>query len=245
MKSCIRVALVALLGGAACSSSSGTSASSDAGPNPDAGDASRMVTDRGVVFSYDTGAPLIGVTVTENGTSTTTDSTGAWSIPLPAGVPGRVTLRANGYVTGYFFEEIFDGDNDRGKIPILSSSTFQLSQAALAGYDATLASISIDTRTLPSCASVDGAVVTVVSPAGTSLTYFRGGLPNRSAMSVNAGERPALSVYNVPLHTDLELAVRHPTCKMAPFPVKVGAATYTGKVDTAADATSALALYLE
>jgi hypothetical protein len=76
--------------------------------------------------------------------------------------------------------------------------------------------------------------------------YFKGGLPSKGATAVVAGQRPAISIYNLTPGGDVSVTLTHPTCKQAPFPTTVGNATFTGKVTLeAGKANSALVMYLQ
>lgn len=241
------VTAVALLSACSSSSSSHGTTGGDAGSAQDASaDAPGMITETGRVIDFGTRNPVPGVKISEGSATTTTDAKGVWTLQMPVGVPTRVTLSMDGYATAHLPEEIYTADNDRGDVPLPSISTFQLAEDAQTGYDATQASISIVVRTLPSCASATGATLQVNSPSGTSTAYFKGGFPSKSATAVTAGQDPAISLYNIPVGSALDLTLQHPTCTMVPFPVASGSATFTGKVDLeAGNANSALVLFLQ
>lgn len=231
-----------------CSSSSQSQpGGNDAGSSEggvEAGVATVTVTGR--VYDYATNKGLAGATVTEVGATTTTDADGKWSLKVPINTPSSTLVFKDGYIRGHMPEEIYSGDYDRGDMPLPDLNTFMLAELAQNGYDESKAAISIVVRTLPSCASDDGATLTVTAPDGTSTVYFKGGLPSASATAVSKGQSPAINVYNIPAGDNLTLTLTHPTCKQVPFPYTEGNATFTGNTVTeAGKSNSALVLFLQ
>lgn len=205
-----------------------------------------MVTVSGRVVDYATNKPLAGVKIVMGTATFTTPADGKYAIQVPKDVPLDAKVTKDGYIVGFMPEESFSGDGDRGDFTLPDLNTYNLAELGQDGYDESLASVTIVVRTLPSCASDDGATLTVTAPSGTKTLYFKGGLPSASTTAVQAGQTPAISVYNVTPGAELQFTLSHPTCTQAPFPVTVGTATFTGKVSTeAGKASSALIVYLQ
>jgi hypothetical protein len=228
----------------------------DGGPsNSEAGSPAggSAVTETGTIVDYETLDPLAGFTVTDNGVSATTDANGHFSLSVPASVTLlQPTVTGPSYTLLLFPRSTPAGSvANYGSNVIPSSSTYSLEQTIL-GNDQTKALVQIVALTSGSCATAVGGSVQVVSPAGTSVSYFSTeNIPDSSLTSFQAVQSPraVAVVYNVPVGAQLTLAVTHPTCTLAPFPVESGGMMMIGQVTTQAtepgDVNSALVLMLQ
>jgi hypothetical protein len=234
--------------GCSSSSSPGSTPESDASTSdsgtPEA--APNTINEHGHIIDYNNMTALAGVTVTAAGLTTTTGADGKWSLAIPAGTPSRPKVTFPGYIDVNLPEEIATGENDRHDLPIPDVMTYQLGQYAQRGYDTTKAAVSVAIHLRSTCASQAGATLTVVSPSGASVEYFKNGFPSQSATSVSAGETAAVTVYNLTPGVDPVFQLSHPTCMQEAFPVTDGTVTFTGKVTLeAGNANSVLVMYLK
>jgi hypothetical protein len=251
------LAILVPLASMACSSSSsgdaGKGSGSSSGTVNDAGgpdaapDAAGSdwdggeITEMGTLVDYETLAPVVGLTVTDNGVSATTDSQGAWSLTVPSNVTAiqpvvTGTSAGSAYSKLYFPVLSPVGVVNTGTNVIPDSSTLALEQQILAN-DTTKALVQIVAVAAPSCASAVGGTLEVVSPAGAPFRYFS--TANVPATTVSSFQdvkapRPVAVVYNIPVGSQVTVAVTHPTCTLAPFPAVAGGETVTGQATTIA-----------
>jgi len=209
-------------------------------------------TEHGVVIDYGTLKPQAGLTVTDNDASTTTDEAGAFSLMISPGSKLAPQVTGPSYSHLLFPESVpAAADVDFGQLVMPSSSTFMLEQVGLSNK-MTQALVQLVVVTAPTCASAVGGTISVVSPAGTSFTYFStDSLPDGTVTSFAAvtPPRPVAVVYNVAPGVAIDIQITHPTCKQAAFPFTYQGKTYTGKVPTMAtepgDYNSAMVMMLQ
>lgn len=178
------------------------------------------------------GQALAGITVQEDGLTATTDSKGQFELSVPKDQPVSLILTGPDYIKTIIGEVSISSTYDR-LIPLPPASLFHLGQSALDGFDKTKGLVYLLVRTTGSCASNEGAKITVVSPTDGKLSYFDGKLPDPALGAVKSSgdpDLPSAVLYNVPVGTAVEVKVEHPTCKQAPFPVTVNGVSYLGKV---------------
>jgi len=88
----------------ACSSSSGSpsAAGGDAGTSADATPDAPVgnVVEHGTIVDYFTLKPIAGLTVSDNGVTTTTDANGVWSLTVPKSSTLQVIVTGPKYMTG-------------------------------------------------------------------------------------------------------------------------------------------------
>jgi hypothetical protein len=212
-------------------------AAPDAGSDWDGGE----ITEMGTLVDYETLAPVIGLTVTDNGVSATTDSQGAWSLTVPSNVT-TIQPVVTGSSAGTAYSKLYFpvlspvGVVNTGTNVIPDSPTYALEQQILAN-DTTKALVQIVAVAAPTCASVVGGTLQVVSPAGAEFRYFS--TANVPATTVSSFQdvkapRPVAVVYNIPVGSQVTVAVTHPTCTLAPFPAVAAGETVTGQATTIA-----------
>jgi hypothetical protein len=179
---------------------------------------------------------------------TTQYSGGSFFVSVPIGAPFQLTAIAHGYWP-MSLQEIF--------VTAPTASLLQpitlISDVTAPGYDPSLGVLGISVLSLGKCADPTGATLAITgaaSPEGSSykIVYFSGGTPS-SAQSVTGTALPSAYAYNLPVGVDLSVAISHPTCTQAPYPVAVPGyrnVTYTGKVRVAAgNATSYALVFLQ
>jgi hypothetical protein len=212
-----------------------------------------VITETGIMIDYETLAPVIGLTVMDNGVSATTDDQGAFTLTVPSNV---ATIQP--MVTGTSYSKLYfpvlspiSTTVNTGTNVIPDSSTLALEQQILAN-DTTKALVQIVAQVAPTCASAVGGTLQVVSPAGAPFRYFS--TANVPATTVSSFQdvkspRPVAVVYDIPVGSPLTVAVTHPTCTLAPYPIVAGGETVTGQVTTMAtepgDVTGALVILLQ
>jgi hypothetical protein len=256
--------LVVALG--ACSSSSSPPA--QVGPDNDSGGpaeeaAGATVTEHGVVLDYGTYlssgklVPVVGLTVTDAAQTTTTDSTGSWSLTLPAtamlgGTVGG-TSQGDAYTTLNMPQVMVaaGGTLDRGNIITPDTSTFSLEHLTL-NTDQTLAVVHLVVYTASTCPSIAGGTVAVTSPPNAKVAYFLAtGYPSTTQTSFVAqtGGLPAADIYDVTPGATITFQITHPTCTQMAYPMAWEGGTFTGQVTTQAsepgDNNSALVAVLQ
>lgn len=244
----------------ACSSSSGSpsgaggdaGASADTSPDVPVGN----VVEHGTIVDYFTLKPVAGLTVSDNGVTTTTDANGVWSLTAPKSSTLQLTVTGPKYTKLLFPDEVASGDDANSSIVVMAdSSSYNLEQNSLTGFDAAKALVQLVLVTIgTSCTSVVGGTLKVVAPAGVSVTYFDGttGIPQDALTTFQnvKPNRPVAVMYNIPVGADLTVQVGHPTCKQVPFPATgEHGITLTGKVRTVAaepgDGNSALVVLMQ
>ena len=232
---------------AACGSSVDTVAplvARDAGPDTGSPE---LVTQSGTVVDFQSQQPIVGATVAAAGETATTDATGTYSFTVQAGVPYTVTASAPGYGTMVQEERSIEADEADGKMNLVSTAQSSLLAEALDGYDANLGVLSVGLFPTGSCASADGATISVSPPGAARVTYWMNGAPSPSQTSVHFDTFPAAIVYNVQPGVPLTLTVTSPTCTQVPFPTVQGPIRYTGRgIEAQADGASTyVALFLQ
>ena len=215
--------------------------------------ASGSIVETGVMVDYETLTPVAGLTVTDNGVSATTDSNGAFSLTVPPSVTllGPTVTGPQYSMLLFPFHTPTGGPVDYGTNVIPDSMTYALEQTVLQN-DQTKALVQLVVQVTGACKSAVGGTVQVLSPAGTSASYFStSNIPQASLTSFQAVQtpRPVAVVYDIPVGSELTLAVTHPTCTLVPFPVATSGKLETGQVTTKAtepgDVNGALVLTLQ
>jgi hypothetical protein len=227
---------------------SGKDAEGDAAPEAAPGTS----VEHGVMVDYESLTPVPGLTVTDNGLSTTTDDGGAWSLTVPQGATLQPTVTSSSYSKLLFPESTAVGaDIDFSSVVIPDSNTYQLEETVLQ-MDTSKALVQIVVFTMPSCASATGGTLSVTSPSGASVAYFNTvALPTTTLTSFQAVQapRPVAVVYNIDPSATLSVQMSHPTCTQVPFPVTYGGREYSGKVTLQpaepGGVNSALVLFLQ
>ena len=230
---------------------SGTS-TNDAGPPVIEASPGTSV-EHGTMVDYETLKPVQGLTVTDNGQSTTTDANGQWSLQVPTGASLQPTVTSSTYSKLLFPDSTaVAADVDFSTLVIPDSNTYSLEEALLK-MDTTKALVQVVVVTEPSCASAVGGTLSVTSPSGTSLEYFdaQSASPSTAVTSFQSVQpaRPVVVIYNIDPTATLSLQVTHPTCKQVPFPVTYSGRTYQGSVPLQAaepgGVNAAIVLFLE
>jgi len=191
------------------------------------------------------------VIVTAGAKTATSDGSGKWSLRLPTGEPFSLVYTADGYATLTAESATLSGDYDNGATPLMGRATAQLLTANIPSFDKTLGMVAINVVAAPSCASEEGATLTVTAgdkktggggAGDPQLVYFVSGLPSPSATGVQKGATPAAIAYNLPI-AEARVTIRHPSCTADVPPVTQGTITYHGTVQVAAaQPSSSLAL---
>jgi hypothetical protein len=196
-------------------------------PN-NAGSDAGLVTQHGTIVDFVTKNPIAGATVSAAGESVTTDANGAYAFSIAPDKPYTVSVTAPGYGKLVLQERTIEADEDDGEMNLVSTSEATAVEALLPGYDATLGGLSVQVVPTGSCASAEGATISV-SPAGAAkIAYFAGGVPSATQTSVSAVQFPSAVVYDVQPGVPLTLTVAHSTCAQVAFPAVEGAIRYTG-----------------
>jgi hypothetical protein len=230
----------ATAGGTGSSSGGSSSGSSSGGAGPPA-----MLSGTTVPASA-----AVAVESTVMGPSVYPDA-GAFLATVALGVPFQLVATASGYLP-MTLEEMgvtFPTASLPQPITLFSVDYANSLKMAAPGYDPSLGILGISVLSLGSCADPTGATLTVTSSdAGASqVIYLTNGMPS-SAASVTDSVLPSAVAYNVPTGVDLSIAVSHPTCTQAPYPVAVPSTnvTLTGRVQASPGNTTSYALvYLQ
>ncbi|GAC1363475.1 MAG: hypothetical protein NVSMB47_15250 [Polyangiales bacterium] len=235
--------------GVACSSSSATtpSGAADTGPSADtlapaADTAAPKVADRGIVVDYGSGKGVAGATVAEGSATTLSDDKGGYSLTIPNDEPLTLVVSKPGYATTFIGEMIHGVDFDRS-IGFASLEIWHIGQSLLDGIDTKLGIVNVIVRPTGACTSIEGGTLTVNSPSGTKTSYFVNKFPDSTRTTMRGSEEPAVTVYNVPPGSQLDVTIAHPTCKVVPFPVDVDGTKYTGKIHVEGGDTNSVAYY--
>jgi hypothetical protein len=220
----------------ACSSSSAPkgSTATDAGAASPATAPAGSAVEHGAVVDYMTFKPLAGLTVTDDGVSATTDSNGHWSLVVPADALLQPTVTGPQYAPVLFPDAKAAGaDVDYGTSVMPDSSSFQLEEVTLPGFDSTKALVHVVVVATGACASATGGTISVVTPPGASFKYFASsGIPGGGVSSFQDVQpnRPVAVVYNIDVGANLQVAIAHPSCKQVAYPATYNGKTYPGTV---------------
>jgi hypothetical protein len=237
----------------ASSSDASTGAKADASGSIDLDAAPGTSIEHGTFVDYMTLKPVAGLTIADNGLTTTTDANGAWSLTVPSGSLLQPTITGDNKTKLLFPDATAStSDVDFGTVVMPDHTAYMLEQGTLDSFDSTKALVQIVVMTAGSCASAVGGTLSVVSPPGAPMVYFgSGGIPDKTITSFQAVKpnRAVAVVYNIPLDAELTVAVTHPTCTQAPFPAAQGGKTLSSHVRLQAaepdDVNSALVLVLQ
>ena len=241
----------------ACSSASSAPATGggggDAGGSIDSAVSPGSVVEHGAIVDYFSLKPVAGLTVTDNGVTTTTDAKGAWSLTVPAASTLQPIVTGPAYTKLLFPDSTASGaDVDFGTAVMPDSSTYNLEQNALTAFDPAKALVQVVLIATGNCKSVVGGTAKVVSPAGATLTYFSStAVPSEgeTAFQDVKPNRPVVVIADIDVGADLVVKIDHPTCKQVPFPSTYAGKTYSGKVRTLGaepgDINAALVILME
>ncbi|WP_394835981.1 hypothetical protein LVJ94_03625 [Pendulispora rubella] len=192
----------------------------------------RSVSMTGAITNLDTKIPVTGVTVDAGfgNHRTVTDAQGAWTISrLPRFLPFTPELSADAFVHITLQEYVLLGDFARGGFELAPLARAQTSRGRLADYDPTKGVQHFTLINRGDCEDPSGGTIVVPPGSSAHVKYFKGGRLSDEP-SISAHEDPQVYFYNVDLDKPLEYELVHPTCKLVPFPVKVGNVIYTGKM---------------
>jgi hypothetical protein len=232
----IRYAFLGLLL-AACSNNNGNG---DGGTDGGGGDVvnTNTFSQTGIIVDYSSKKGLQGIIVSGGGNSTTSDSTGAYTLQVPKNTAYTMTISTDGdaatqYLTLNEQEWTLSGNVDRGKTSAVSDLTENLLKGILQpAPDNTKAVLTVDVIATGACPSATGATVSVPglpapdagadagSGSGPYLDYFAGGFPSATAPSVTDGQLPSAIIWNLPTAAAFStVTVTPPTgCTVVPFP---------------------------
>jgi hypothetical protein len=229
-----------------------------------------FVNQKGVVKTLNLNTPVANAKVTCGTQSTTTDATGKYAIKVDPSTPFNMRIELTGTTPATNFYTLTEqltqvkADIDLAKTSFLREDTANILLATLDGYDPSGGVVSVSVQN-KGCASEQGATLDFTvggQPVpGASLFYVSGTAPDKSLTSVQADAFPSAVIFNLPANKDVTVTVKHPTCKMVPFPVDVdltlpqpggggqgsGTLTYISSTITSlpGKATSFLRVYLQ
>jgi len=186
----------------------------------------------GLITNLDTKASVPGVTVNADfgNHSTVTDALGAWSLSrLPKFIPFTPTVAADGFVRITLQEYVLLGDFDRGGFELAPEARAATSRGRLSDYDPTKGVQHFTLINTGHCEDPSGATIAVPPGSSARVKYFKNGRLSDEP-SISSNEDPQVYFYNVDLDEPFEYELVHPTCKVVPFPVRVGNVVYTGKL---------------
>lgn len=218
----------------ACGAVTGTTNVVDAGAdaNADAGIVlgANEALQTGRAALVQTNKPVAGAIISAGARQATSDEQGLYSLIVPRGIPFTLKVKAPDHYQLIEQEYIVGTDTyERGDSLILRNQTAMLLAGFLSDYDKTRALVAVTVIPLKGCGS-EGGTTLKLEPAGASLRYTQGGVPDTTS-SLTAGEENGALFYNV-TPGPVTVTAQHPTCKQVPFPVKYGGVTYTGAVTT-------------
>lgn len=171
-------------------------------------------------------AAVVGIA----GQTATTGDDGRYHISIPKNVPYSMTVTEPDHFKLDEQEWIVKTDLfDRGDTSLLASSTAMFLTTLLPPRDAAKGLLAVRVYPLAPCTSEQDATLTL-SPAGTSkLTYFRGGLPDKSATSATKDQSFSGIFTDVDPGVPITVTVNSPDCEQVAFPVDYGGVTLTGQ----------------
>lgn len=223
----------------ACSSSSGSDAPAPTGPGNEAGnsDAPRGTADATFTEPTQTGriidavgkSGVAGATVTIGGKTVTTADDGSYAIGITKGAPTSMSVAAADHFKLNEQEWIVKTDLfERKDTSLLSNSSATLLASLLPARDPAKGLLAVKVYPLPPCVSEQGSTL-ALRPAGTAkLTYFKGGLPDKTSKVVSKDEAFSGIFTDVDPGVPLEVVVTSPICEQQAFPVDYGGVTLTG-----------------
>jgi hypothetical protein len=214
------------LAAAACSGNTGSTGGGGTPPAPTStSDQTQnvpgIVMQHGTIIDFGSNKPIAGATVTANDATATTDAKGNYQLPVHQGEAFEMSVSAPGYAGLMEQQTALADDYDRGKTTIVPMNLATLLKNTFDGYDATLGILSVGVLTTASCASAEGAKITVSGQEGAQLKYFVSGLPAGDRETVKAGEFPSAVIYNLTPNVPVSISITHPTCKQAAFPFTI------------------------
>lgn len=189
-----------------------------------------------------------------NGISTTSDSSGNYTLQIKQNVPFAMTVSASNYTELQEQEWFLTGDYSAGVTHVVSAGLNAAVSSGLAGYDKTKAALGLGAEyndgvnfNQGSCKDNAGATFTVTPASAGTLIYFGAThSPDASATSVQSGAvNPSALLYNLdpsaPLPT---ITVTPPAgCTVAKYPYTDGTITYTGNFKLLASGVDGQSFY--
>jgi hypothetical protein len=188
---------------------------------------------RGTVVDYFSDMPLAGLTVVDGDNTTTTDANGNFELPTTG--PLAPVVSGPMYTTLYLPQATPGSvEIEHGSIPIPSAQGLALEQQLLS-TDSTKALVQVTVVQAPTCASIAGGTITVVSPADAKVAYFTTQkLPTGSSFVDGiTGHRPVAVIYDLEPGAPLEVEVNTPNCTQVPPNTPFDHTSLTGNVTTA------------
>ena len=185
----------------------------------------------GTIIDLSTNALVAGATVTSGTHSATTDAKGTYTISLDPGTPAfSMKVEKAAYYTLQEQEMKPSASFNLGKTKLPSENTVNLLVTTFQGYDPTggIVSIALENQ---GCLDEGGATFDFTidgkpgygadgGPNSTArLVYFSNGFPSASLTAAESGSFPHAAIYNLPVGKPVVVTVKHPKCKMKPFPV--------------------------
>jgi len=245
----VRYAFLGLVLAACSNNNPDNDAGTDGGNNNDV-QGGNTFNQTGTIVDFTSKAGQAGMEVSGGGTTVTTDSKGAYTLPVPKSTPYSMIIASGpnagaSYLTLNEQEWQVSGDVDRGKTSAVSNSTESLLKNVLtAPVDPTLAVLTVQVIATGACLSATGSTVSVpglVTDAGGTVhaEYFSGNFPSASATSVTDGQVPSVIFWNLPNSASFkDVTVTPPTgCTVVAFPTSDPSdagpgpnLTYTGNV---------------
>jgi hypothetical protein len=209
--------------------------SSDASPGATTANDPTHPAMNGLVVEFPTLNKVGGATVTALGQSATTDTSGKFSLRLPANTIFAYSITAPDHIKYVSQEMMLNGEFNQDASFVTTSSSLPLLTGKLPDLDDKLGVVTVTVLPRGACADETAATLAADPLGSIKVSYAdEAGLPSPTATSFAKNQYAVL--YNVPLNVSLSVAVTHPTCHQAPFPYtddkttpQLGAVTYTGK----------------
>jgi hypothetical protein len=250
------VSTLAIGAAAACSSSSdstpspvdpGTEAGGGDSQQPATGDATfTEPTQTGRIIDAVGKTGVSGAMVTTSGKGVTTNDDGTYAIGIVKNVPQTMRVTAPDHFGLIEQEWIIKTDLfARGDTSLLSTSTATFLSSLLPARDPAKGLLAVRVYPLPPCVS-EASSTLAIEPAGTAkVTYFKGGLPDKTSNVVSKDESFSGIFTDVDPGVPIKVIVNSPICEQQAFPVDYGGVTLTGVQKTeAGDVVSYIRVFL-
>lgn len=221
----------------------------DGGTNNDAASGA-IATQSGQIVDAISNKGIGGATIDfGNGITTTTDSSGNYSLKTSQNTPFNTIVTAATYPQRIEQEWELTGDFMVGETAVPSGSLFGTQLSGLSEYDSTKGALEVAVEITGACTDNGGSVITLDPPSAGKIIYFDGTTPSAGATSVKSGSvAPSALVYNLDLAGTAKVSVTPPTgCSAAAFPFTQGTVTYTGnwKVEAGSSSISFFRIFLK
>jgi hypothetical protein len=240
------VSTLAIGAAAACSSSSSNGTPSPVDPGTEAGGSDSQPTTTGdATFTEPTQTGRIidavgksgiaGATVTIGGKSVTTKDDGTYAIGITKGMPTTMSVTEADHFKLNEQEWIVKTDLfARMDTSLLSNSTAMFLSSLLPARDAAKGLLAVRVYPLPPCVSEASSTLTIEPAGSAKLTYFKGGLPDKTSNVVSKDESFSGIFTDVDPGVPIKVIVNSPICEQQAFPVDYGGVTLTGVQKTEA-----------